>query len=103
MVGFAGVSAMLVSVAGVMVSRVLPLTAPRVAEMVLVPAATACASPAVLIVATDGVAEVGRAAGRERAEISVVAVSLKENCLSVPFAIVGFAGVTAMLVSVAGV
>ena len=41
----------IVSGPGVTVSPVLPLTAPSVAEMVVLPAAAAVASPAALIVA----------------------------------------------------
>ncbi len=42
----------------VTVRAVVPLTAPSVAVMVLVPWPTACASPSALIVATAGLAEV---------------------------------------------
>ena len=53
--GSAGVTAMLCRVAAVTVRIVLPLTAPRVALMVLVPAATPWASPPVApMVATAG-------------------------------------------------
>src|SRR4051812_48403938 len=43
--------------AGVTVSSVLPLTAPSVALITVVPGATPCARPAELIVAAAGVAE----------------------------------------------
>ena len=51
-VGFAGVTVMDVSVGVCTVSVVPPVTPPRVAEMVLVPAATPVARPAEVIVAT---------------------------------------------------
>ncbi len=56
-VGFAGVTAMLSSAAAVTVNSVLPLTAPSVPLIVLVPALAACARPPALIVATAGLAE----------------------------------------------
>ena len=49
--GFAGVTAMLCRVAAVTVSTVDPLTDPRVALIVLVPAAKPCARP---LVGADG-------------------------------------------------
>ena len=54
--GLAGVTAILDSVAAVTVSTVEPLT-PRVALIVLGPVLSACARPALLIVATAGVAD----------------------------------------------
>ncbi len=53
-VGFAGVTAIETSVGAVTVSSVLPLIAPRVAEIVEVPAATPWASPPLEMVATAG-------------------------------------------------
>ena len=55
--GFAGVTAMDVSAAAATVSVVLPTTLPEVAEIVLVPVATAVARPAVLMVATVAAAD----------------------------------------------
>ena len=55
--GFAGVTAMDCSVAAVTVSNVDPTTDPEVALMVLVPTATAVASPVVLTVAVAVVPE----------------------------------------------
>lgn len=55
---FAGVTAMETSVAAVTVNEVEPDTPLKVAVMVLVPAATALANPAVLMVATLVVPEV---------------------------------------------
>ncbi len=53
MVGFAGVTAIEVKVGGgFTVSKVLPVTPESAAEMVVVPAATAVADPAALMVAT---------------------------------------------------
>ena len=56
-VGFAGVTAMLVRRRAATVSVVLPLTAPSVALIVDVPMATPWASPAALMVASAGVAD----------------------------------------------
>jgi hypothetical protein len=55
--GVAGVTAMEVSVAAVMVRVVLPDTLPEVAEMVVLPTATADARPEALMVAAVGVPE----------------------------------------------
>jgi hypothetical protein len=51
MLGFAGVTAMDVSVAGVTVKSVEPLIGPEIALIVLVPVATAVASPLAEMVA----------------------------------------------------
>ena len=55
--GFAGVTAIDCSAAAVTVNVVEPLTAPEVALIVLVPAATPVASPALVMVALAGVPE----------------------------------------------
>ena len=55
MLGFAGVTAMDVNVAGVTVKSVEPLMLPEVALIVLVPAAKAVASPPAVMVAVAGV------------------------------------------------
>ena len=55
--GFAGVTAIDCSAAAVTVSTVEPVTAPSVALIVLVPAATPVASPPAVIVATAVVAD----------------------------------------------
>ena len=55
--GFAGVTAIDWSTAALTVSTVEPLIAPSVALMLEVPVATAVASPAAVMVATEVVAE----------------------------------------------
>src|SRR5215468_12491874 len=81
------------------VSPVLPLTAPSVAEMVVVPVATAVASPVELIVA---------AAVFEDAQVTWLVrfcvlpseyVPVAANCCVPPTVTVGFDGVTAIEVS----
>ena len=94
---------MLCRVAAVTVSTVEPLTSPSVALMLLVPIATPGARPLALIVA---LAVVPEAQVTEPVMTAVVAseyVPVAVNCWFVPAAIDGFAGVTAMLVSVADV
>src|SRR6266851_4058746 len=100
--GFAGVTAMEVSVAGVTVSSVEPLMLPLVAEIVEVPTPTAVASPVLLIVATVPVPEAHTALLSTCVELSLN-VPVAVNCCVAPLVIDGFAGVTAMEVSVAGV
>lgn len=56
--GFAGVKAMDSKLAGVMVTRVVPIFVPDIALITDEPAATPVASPVLLIVAAAGVAEV---------------------------------------------
>lgn len=51
MEGFAGLTVMDVSTAAVTVKLSVPVTEPELAEMVIVPWATACAKPVELIVA----------------------------------------------------
>ena len=55
--GFAGVTAIDCSVAAVTVNVVEPLTAPEVALIVLIPAPTPVANPALVTVALAGVPE----------------------------------------------
>src|SRR3990172_7297861 len=98
--GLAGVTAMLLSVAAVTVSTVLPLTTPLVAVMVLVPMATPVALPFASMVAAAGVPLV------QVTWVVISAVGPKEklpvavNCCVVPAAI-DTVGVTAIPVSVA--
>jgi hypothetical protein len=105
--GFAGVTATDTSVAAVTVSVVLLLTAPSVAEIVVVPIAADVASPfapaALLIEAVVGVPD---------AHVTVVVLSWVDesvyvpvavNCCLRPFAIEGFEGATASDTSVAAV
>src|SRR5216684_3780152 len=100
--GFAGVTAMEVSVAGVTVSSVEPVMLPLVAEIVEVPVPTAVPSPVLLIVATVAVAEAHAALPSTCVELSLN-VPVAVNCCVAPLGIDGFAGVTAMEVSVAAV
>src|SRR5260370_1282824 len=100
--GFAGVTAMDASVAGVTVSSVEPVMLPLVAEIVEVPTPTVVAKPVALIVATVAVAEAHTALPSTCVELSLN-VPVAVNCCVAPLVIDGFAGVTAMEVSVAGV
>jgi hypothetical protein len=100
--GFAGVTAIDTSVAGVTVSSVAPVMLPLVAEIVEVPTPTAVASPVALMVATPGVAEAHTALLSTCVELSLN-VPVAVNCCVAPLGIDGFAGVTAIDTSVAGV
>src|SRR4029077_2758861 len=100
--GFAGVTAMEVSVAGVTVSSVEPVMLPLVAEIVEVPTPTAVPKPVALIVATVAVAEAHAALPSTCVELSLN-VPVAVNCCVAPLLIDGFAGVTAIDTSVAGV
>src|SRR4029077_11157665 len=97
--GFAGGPAMEVSVAGVTVSSVEPVMLPLVAEIVEVPTPTAVPKPVALIVATVAVAEAHTALPSTCVELSLN-VPVAVNCCVAPLLIDGFAGVTAMEVSV---
>jgi hypothetical protein len=100
--GFAGVTTIDTSVAGVTVSRVEPLMLPTVAEIVEVPAPTAVAKPVTLIVATVPVPDAHTALVSTCVELSLN-VPVAVNCCVAPLVIEGFAGVTAIDTSVAGV
>jgi hypothetical protein len=101
--GFAGVTAIDTSVgAGVTVSSVEPVMLPLVAEIVDVPVPTVVARPVLLIVATPGVAEAHTALLSTCLEVSLK-VPVAVNCCVAPLVIEGFAGVTAIDTSVAGV
>src|SRR5260370_31595414 len=100
--GFAGVTAIDTSVAGVTVSRVEPLMLPLVAEIVEVPAPTAVAKPVTLIVATAPVPDAHTPLVSTCVELSLN-VPVAVNCCVAPLVIEGFAGVTAIDTSVAGV
>jgi hypothetical protein len=101
--GFAGVGAMETSVGGVTVNTVEPVIEPLAAEIVEVPAATPVASPPVLIVATPVVPETHVTLPVMFAVLLSVKVPVAVNCWVAAFAIVGFAGVTAMETRAAGV
>src|ERR1700732_466783 len=100
--GFAGVTAMDTSVAGVTVSSVEPVMLPTVAEIVEVPTPAAVAKPVALIVATVAVAEAHTALPSTCVELSLN-VPVAVNCCVAPLVIEGFAGVTAIDTSTAGV
>jgi hypothetical protein len=87
--------------AGVTVSSVDALTAPEVAVIVAEPMLTLCASPAVLIVAVEGVSENHVAVPVRFCVVPSVNVPVAVNCWLVPFAIDGAAGVTAIDTSAA--
>src|SRR5581483_6990544 len=78
------------------VSTVEPLTDPKVALIVLVPAATPVASPAVVIVATEVVPDAHVTWLVTFCVLLSVYVPVAVNCCVVPLAIDGFAGVTAI-------
>jgi hypothetical protein len=99
--GFAGVTAMDTSVAGVTVSSVEPVMLPLVAEIVEVPTPTAVASPVLLIVATVPVPDAHTALLSTCLELSLN-VPVAVNCCVAPLVIKGFAGVTAIDTSVVG-
>ena len=99
--GLAGVTAMLLRVAALTVSRVLPTTRPLVALIVARAGGDAGGEPVELIVAR-GIAE-AQVTGREvRVEASLY-VPVAVNCWVRPAAMDGLAGVTAMLLRVAAV
>jgi len=100
--GLAGVMDMEDRVAGVTVRVVFPEILPEVAVMVVLPAATAVASPLLLTVATAVLDEL---------QVTCVVISLVEpsayvpeavNCLVFPAGTLGLAGVTDMKDKVAG-
>jgi hypothetical protein len=103
--GFAGVTAIDTSVGAVAatVRVVEPLTAPEAALIVLVPAATPVAKPPALIVATLVVCEVHVAVLVRFCVELFEKVPVAVNCCVLPFAIDGFAGVTAIDTSVGAV
>src|SRR6266478_5496450 len=100
--GFAGVTAIDTSVAGVTVSSVEPLMLPLVALIVVLPTFKAAAKPVVLMVATVAVPEAHTALPSTCVELSLN-VPVAVNCCVPPAATLGFAGVTAIDTSVAGV
>src|SRR5258707_4301961 len=100
--GFAGVTAIDTSVAGLTICRVEPVMLPLVAEIVEVPAPTAVAKPVTLIVATVPVPDAHTALVSTCVELSLN-VPVAANCCVAPLVIEGFAGVTAIDTSVAGV
>src|SRR5207245_10319230 len=93
--GFAGVTAIDTSAAGVTVSSVEPVMLPLVAEIVEVPAPTVVASPVLLMVATVAVPEAHTALASTCVELSLN-VPVAVNCCVSPLATEGFAAVTAI-------
>jgi hypothetical protein len=98
---FAGVTAMETSAAGVTVSAVLPVMLPEVAEIVVVPAATAVARPLAAMVAVAVLDDAQVAVEVRFCVEPSVYVPVAVNCCVSPFAMLGFAGVTAMETSAA--
>jgi hypothetical protein len=101
--GFAGVTAIDCSVAAVTVRVVDPVINPDLALMEEVPAATADAKPAALIVATLVVADAHVTVLVKFCVLLSLKVPVAVNCCVSPFARDGFAGVTAIDCSVAAV
>ena len=101
--GFAGVTAIDTSAGAVTVSSVVPSTAPDAASILLDPVATPVANPPAVIVTTPVDCEL------QVTELVKFCVELSENvpvavnCSVLPFAIEGFAGVTATDTNVAAV
>jgi hypothetical protein len=101
--GFAGVTVIDTSVGAVTVSSVVPSTAPEAASTLLVPVANPVANPPAVIVTTPVDCEL------QVTELVKFCVELSEkvpvavNCSVLPFAIEGFAGVTATDTNVAAV
>ena len=101
--GFAGVTAIETSADAVTVSRVVPLTLPTAALIVVGPGVRVVAPPAPLIVATVVADELHVAVAVKSAVVPSLFVPVAANCCSVPFATEGFAGVTAIEISVGAV
>src|SRR6202163_3847378 len=101
--GFVGVTAMDTSVAAVTVSVVLPVMLLEAAWIVVVPAPTAVAKPAALIVATVTAEELHVAVLVRFCVVPSLNVPVAVNCCVPPFVTEGFAGVTAIDTSVAAV
>ena len=98
--GFAGVTAIETNVGAVTVSRVVPLTLPTAALIVVGPGVRVVAPPAPLIVATLVAEELHIAVAVKSAVVLSPYVPVAVNCCGVPFVTEGFAGVTAIEISV---
>jgi 1,4-dihydroxy-2-naphthoyl-CoA synthase len=101
--GFAGVTAIDTSVGAVTVNSVVPSTAPEAASILLIPVAKPVANPPAVIVTTPVVCEVHVAVLVKFCVELSEKVPVAVNCCVLPFAIEGFAGVTATDTSVAEV
>ena len=100
--GVAGVTEMDMRTGGaVTVSVVMPLMEPLVAEMTVVPIATAVATPAEEIVAVAVVAEAQVTVGETSFVVPSLKVPVAENCCVPPVPIDGLLGATAIETSVA--
>jgi len=99
----AGVTAMETSAGPVTVRMVLPVMLPEVAEIVVVPAATAVARPPVAIVAVVVLDDAQVAVVVRSCVEPSVSVPVAVNCCVSPLATLGLAGVTAMETSAAAV
>ncbi len=98
-----GLIAIDTSAAAVTVNTVELLTVPDLAVRFAVPMPMLCASPALLIVAVEGVSDVHVAVLVRFCVVPSVKVPVAVNCWLVPFAIEGVAGVTAIDTSAAEV
>jgi len=101
MPGFAGVTAMDRSTAAVTVNVVLPDSAPNVAVINDVPAATPVARPLASTVVTDGVPDVHVTVAVISCDVPSEYVPVAVNCLVTAMGIFGFAGDTKIEISVA--
>jgi hypothetical protein len=101
--GFAGVTAIDCNVAAVTVRVAVPVTEPDFAVMEELPAETAVARPAALMVATAGAAEAQVTLAVRFCVLLSVNVPVAVNCCVSPLATDGLAGVTAMDCSAAAV
>src|SRR5205809_431405 len=106
--GLAGVTAIEVRVAAVTVSVVFPETPPKAAVIVMGPPAATdvanpCEPPALLIVATAVLDELQVTWVVRSCVVLSLKVPVAVNCCFVPFAMLGFVGVTAIVVRVAAV
>src|SRR4029077_19930578 len=103
MLGLTGVTAIDCNAAAVTVSTVEPVMPLNVALIDDVPVPTAVANPAALIVATEVVADAHVTWLVRTCVVLSVNVPVAANCWVNPFAMLGFAGVTAIDCSVAAV
>ena len=101
--GFAGFTVMETRCAVETVSPVDPLTPPKTALIVLLPAATLVRSPWPLMVAAAGFEDVQTADPLTSCEVLSLNVPVAANCFVVPTAILEFAGVTAIEIKLAPV
>src|SRR5712692_11651405 len=105
MLGVVGVTVIVDRVAAVTVSVVLPETPPKVAVIVVVPAATDVARPfdplALLIVATPGLDELQVTWVVRSCFVLSLKIPVAVNCCVSPSGRLGLAGVTAIVDSVA--